>query len=184
MLYGYRAGSCNPRIKEVNVRGRRGLDPDLEAPDPQVVGLYLAASASEPPAPGQKPNAVSTIERRLSAIAWTCAQRGQPLDRADRHIAEVMRGIRRRHGRPPDQKEAVLAEDLMRMVETLDHGLRGLRDCAILLIGFAGGLRRSDISNAWRKPPGTTPAAPRPPPPSAPTPPTGATTPPGAGAGV
>jgi integrase len=127
---------------------RRGLDPDLGSrpPDPQVVGLYLAASASEPPAPGQKPNAVRTIERRLSAIAWTCAQNGQPLDRADRHIAEVMSGIRRRHGRPPDQKEAVFAEDLMRMITTLDHGLRGLRDRAILLIGFAGGLRRSEIT--------------------------------------
>jgi integrase len=89
---------------------------------------------------------VRTIERRLSAIAWNCAQRGQPLDRADRHIAEVMSGIRRRHGRPPDQKEAVFAEDLMRMVATLDHGLRGLRDRAILLIGFAGGLRRSEIT--------------------------------------
>jgi integrase len=123
---------------------RRELEP--LPPDPQVVGLYLAASASEPPAPGKKPNAVRTIERRLSAIAWSCAQRGQPLDRADRHIAEVMSGIRRRHGRPPDQKEAVFAEDLMRMVATLDHGLRGLRDRAILLIGFAGGLRRSEIT--------------------------------------
>jgi integrase len=123
---------------------RRELEP--LPPDPQVVGLYLAASASEPPAPGKKPNAVRTIERRLSAIAWNCAQRGQPLDRADRHIAEVMSGIRRRHGRPPDQKEAVFAEDLMRMVATLDHGLRGLRDRAILLIGFAGGLRRSEIT--------------------------------------
>jgi len=122
---------------------RKGLDP--LPPDPQVVGLYLAASASEPPSPGKKPNAVRTIERRLSAIVWTCAQRGQPLDRADRHIAEVMSGIRRRHGRPPDQKEAVCAEDLMRMIATLDHGLRGLRDRAILLIGFAGGLRRSEI---------------------------------------
>jgi integrase len=123
---------------------RRELEP--LPPAPQVVGLYLAASASEPPAPGQKPNAVRTIERRLSAIVWNCAQRGQPLDRADRHIAEVMSGIRRRHGRPPDQKEAVLAEDLMRMVATLDHDLRGLRDRAILLIGFAGGLRRSEIT--------------------------------------
>jgi hypothetical protein len=52
---------------------------------------------------------VRTIERRLSAIAWNCAQRGRPLDRADRHIAEVMSGIRRRHGRPPNQKEAVFA---------------------------------------------------------------------------
>jgi hypothetical protein len=109
-----------------------------------VVGLYLAASASEPPAGGKKPSAVRTIERRLSAIAWNCAQHGQPLDRADRHIAEVMSGIRRRHARPPDQKEAVLAEDLLRMAATLAHGLRGLRDRAILLIGFAGGLRRSE----------------------------------------
>jgi integrase len=129
---------------------RRELEP--LPPDPQLVGLYLAASASEPPAPGQKPNAVRTIERRLSAIAWTCAQRGQPLDRADRHIAEVMSGIRRRHGRPPEQKEAVLAEDLMRMVATLDHDLRGLRDRAILLIGFAGGLRRSEITDLDCKP--------------------------------
>jgi integrase len=123
---------------------RKELEP--LPPDPQVVGLYLAASASEPPAPGKKPNGVRTIERRLSAIAWNCTQRGQPLDRADRHIAEVMSGIRRRHGRPPDQKEAVFAEDLMRMVATLGHGLRGLRDRAILLIGFAGGLRRSEIT--------------------------------------
>src|SRR5271156_2990748 len=39
---------------------RRGLDP--LPPDPQVVGLYLAASASEPPAPAKKPSAVRTTE--------------------------------------------------------------------------------------------------------------------------
>src|SRR5580692_10200487 len=122
---------------------RKDLDP--LPPDPQVVGLYLAACASETPVAGRKPTSVRTIERRLSAITWRCAQSGQPLDRADRHIAEVMKGIRRQHGRPPDQKEAVLAEDLLRMIETLDRDLRGLRDRAILLIGFAGGLRRSEI---------------------------------------
>ncbi len=88
---------------------------------------------------------VRSIERRLSALAWQFNQRGCPLDRSDRHIAEVMAGIRRKHGRPPDQKEAVLAEDLLAMLATLDHGLRGLRDRAILLVGFAGGLRRSEI---------------------------------------
>jgi integrase len=136
---------------------RRGLDlglndPDLSAlsgalaPDPQVVGLYLAACASATtPVPGRKPVSVRTLERRLSAIAWFYAQRGTPLDRADRHIAEVMKGIRRQHGRPPDHKEAVLAEDLLRMIETLPRDLRGLRDRAILLIGFAGALRRSEI---------------------------------------
>jgi integrase len=131
---------------------RRGLDdPDGGGasgplpPDPHVVGLYLAACASKAPVAGRKPLSVRTLERRLSAIAWFYAQRGIPLDRADRHIMEVMKGIRRQHGRPPDQKEAVLAEDLLRMIATLARDLRGLRDRAILLIGFAGGLRRSEI---------------------------------------
>jgi integrase len=45
------------------------------------------------------------------------------------------------------QKEALLPEDLIAMLETLDRGtLRGLRDRAMLLIGFAGGLRRSEIT--------------------------------------
>jgi len=43
------------------------------------------------------------------------------------------------------QKEAILAEDIRAMVATLPHDLRGLRDRAILLIGFTGGLRRSEI---------------------------------------
>ena len=120
---------------------RHDLDP--LPPDPQTVGLYLAASASD--AAGKKANSVRTIERRLSAIGWHCTQHGQPLDRADRHIVEVMSGIRRRHGKPPDQKEAVLAADLVRMIATLGHDLRDLRDRAILMLGFAGGLRRSEI---------------------------------------
>jgi site-specific recombinase XerC len=49
-------------------------------------------------------------------------------------------------GRPPLQKEAVLPGDLLAMLETVPpDGLRGLRDRAILLLGFAGGLRRSEF---------------------------------------
>jgi integrase len=115
------------------------------SPDPVAVGLYLAALASGAEFAGRIAS-VATIERRLSALSWNFAQRGQPLDRADRHIAGVMAGIRRSHGRPPLQKEAILPEDLIAMLETLDRAdLRGLRDRAILLVGFAGGLRRSEI---------------------------------------
>lgn len=115
-------------------------------PDPEIVGLYITAQASGAARADRKPSSVSTIERRLSALAWNYAQRGQKLDRKDRHIATVMAGIRNTHGRPPVQKEAVLPEDIMAMLETLDRGsLRGLRDRAMLLIGFAGGLRRSEI---------------------------------------
>lgn len=115
--------------------------------DPQVVGLYITALASGTAERGMKANSVSTIERRLSAIGWNCAQRGMPLDRKDRHIATVLAGIRNTHAAPPRQKEAILPEDLIAMLETLDRGsLRGLRDRAMLLIGFAGRLRRSEIT--------------------------------------
>jgi integrase len=113
-------------------------------PDPQILGLYIAACASG--AAGPKPCSVGAIERRLSALMWNFAQRGETFDRKDRHVATVLAGIRRTHGRPPEQKEAILPEDLLAMIATLDLGdLRGLRDRAILLVGFAGGLRRSEI---------------------------------------
>jgi integrase len=112
--------------------------------DPQTVGLYITALASGP-AKGEK-KSVSTIERRLSSLSWNFSQRGLTLDRKDRHIATVMAGIRNKHASPPRQKEAVLPEDLIAMLEALDRGtLRGLRDRAMLLLGFAGGLRRSEI---------------------------------------
>ncbi|RWD49364.1 MAG: site-specific integrase [Mesorhizobium sp.] len=123
---------------------RQGVE--MFPPDPQVVGLYITAQASGKATVDKKPNSVSTIERRLSALTWNYAQRGQPLDRKDRHIATVMAGIRNKHAAPPRQKEAVLPEDLIAMLETLERGsLRGLRDRAMLLLGFAGGLRRSEV---------------------------------------
>ncbi|KWV47964.1 hypothetical protein AS026_12915 [Rhizobium altiplani] len=57
-----------------------------------------------------------------------------------------MAGIRNTHAAPPRQKEAVLPEDLLAMLDTLDRAtLRGLHDRAMLLISFAGGLRRLEI---------------------------------------
>jgi integrase len=121
---------------------RHGLAPS--PPDPQTVGLYLAACADES-SRGARPTSVATLERRLSGICWHYRQLGAPLDSKDRHIATVLAGIRRRHGRPPQQKEAIFADELLRMLAVLDMDLRGLRDRAILALGFAGGLRRSEI---------------------------------------
>jgi integrase len=119
----------------------RGAEPLPCAP--QLIGLYIADLAA--PGGGAPPLSVSSIERRLSGLAWGYAQRGERFDRKDRHIATVLAGIRRKHARPPVQKEAILPEDLRDMLATLPHDQRGLRDRAILLIGFAGGLRRSEI---------------------------------------
>jgi site-specific recombinase XerD len=122
-------------------------------PNPEIVGLYITACASGSTSGSPsgtrsgKPNSVSTIERRLAAISWKLSQRGIALDRKDRAIATVMAGIRNTHATPPRQKEALLPEDLIAMLETLYRGtLRGLRERAMLLIGFAGGLRRSEIT--------------------------------------
>ncbi|ESZ03159.1 tyrosine-type recombinase/integrase [Mesorhizobium sp. M0923] len=126
---------------------REGFDPT--PPSSQVIGLYIGACASGTaagdPKRGLPSLSVATIERRLSGLAWNFTQRGVPMDRADRHIATVLAGIRRKHAKPPRQKEAVLGDDIKAMVNTLGHDLRGLRDRAILLLGFAGGLRRSEI---------------------------------------
>ncbi|SEK10501.1 Tyrosine recombinase XerC [Marinovum algicola] len=91
------------------------------------------------------PLTVSTIDRRLSGLAWNYAQKGFTLDRKNRHIATVLAGIKRKHARPPAQKEAIMAEDILAMFATLPYDLHGLRDRAILLLGYAGGLRRSEI---------------------------------------
>ena len=112
-------------------------------PSSEMIGLYLADLAA--PTNGSPTLSVSTIERRLSGLAWNYAQRGFTLDRKNRHIASVLAGIKRKHARPPVQKEAIQAEDILAMVATLSYDLRGLRDRAILLLGYAGGLRRSEI---------------------------------------
>jgi len=127
-------------------RARRGLDARPLA-DPECVGLYLAAMASGAAGAGGRPRTVATIERRMSALSWNFAQRALPFDRKDRHVATVLAGIRRTHGRPPVQKEALLPEHIVAMLDLLPpSNLRNIRDRAILLLGFAGGLRRSEVA--------------------------------------
>ena len=75
----------------------KGTDP--LPPSNEMIGLYLADLAA---GSGSSPGlSVSTIERRLSGLAWNYAQRGFSLDRKDRHIATVLAGIKRQHARPP-----------------------------------------------------------------------------------
>ena len=133
-------------------RARQGLDLKPLA-DPECVGLYLAALASGAKGAGGRPRTVGTIERRLSALVWNFAQRALPFDRKDRHVATVLAGVRRTHGRPPVQKEALLPEHVVAMLDALPpSNLRNIRDRAILLLGFAGGLRRSEVAGLVMSP--------------------------------
>lgn len=119
----------------------RGADP--LPPSGALIGRYIADLAAPQ---GKAPAlSVASIERRLSGLAWGYAQRGLRLDRADGVIAARLADLRREQHRPPARKQAIRPEDIRAMIATLPHDLRGLRDRAILLIGFAGGLRRSEI---------------------------------------
>ncbi|TNF19641.1 MAG: integrase [Rhodobacteraceae bacterium] len=109
-------------------------------PRPDLIARYLAALAAPP-----RPLSRATIERRLSGLAWNLAQRGLPLDRGAPEIAATLHEIRRALDRPPARKEAITDAEVRAMAGTLAYDLRGLRDRAILLIGHAAGLRRSEI---------------------------------------
>ena len=63
-------------------------------PPSEMIGLYLADLAA--PTNGSPALSVSTIERRLSGLAWNYTQRGFTLDRKNRHIATVLRCRKKR----------------------------------------------------------------------------------------
>jgi site-specific recombinase XerD len=106
---------------------------------PAVVAVYLAALAER----GRK---ASTIERALAGIAWAQRARGHEWWKGHPSIAAVMTGIRRRHGVAPAQKAPVVDDELAALVATLDESLAGLRDRALLTLGWFGAFRRSELA--------------------------------------
>ena len=105
--------------------------------EPETVGAYLAA-----PGLGY---ALPTLRRRVAAIARAHRMAKQPLDTRHPAIRENLRGIARTHGEPPRRSAALATEDIKRLIATCGTDLAGLRDRALLLLGFAGALRRSDL---------------------------------------
>ena len=63
----------------------------------------------------------------------------------DINIRTLMAGIRRSKGTAQDGKKPVLTADIRSMIAALPDGLLGIRDRALLLAGFAGAFRRSEL---------------------------------------
>lgn len=105
---------------------------------PSTVGLYLAHLAEE----GRK---VSTIERALAAIGGEQRAHGFAWAKAHPAIRGVMAGIRRKVGIAPLRKAPVMGDQLARLVGTLGVDHAGLRDRALLTLGWFGAFRRSEI---------------------------------------
>jgi integrase len=89
---------------------------------------------------------IATLARRLAAIsAWHEALGARnPVGSA--LIRATLRGIRRKHGVAQLQAKPLLRADLFALLETMGGALKDDRDRAILLIGFAGGFRRSELT--------------------------------------
>lgn len=108
--------------------------------EPTTVALYIADLASY--------RAAGTITRRLTSITKAHQASGYETPSTTRHLAvsETLKGIRRTIGTAQHCKAPLLTKDLRRMVVILPAGLMGLRGRALLLVGFAGGFRRSELA--------------------------------------
>lgn len=109
--------------------------PELRA---ESVALYLAARADQGAS-------VATLAQALAALSESFAAAGEPSPRAATVVRETWAGIRRTLGVAPRQAAPVLPEHLRAMVPALPPTLAGLRDRAVLLLGFAGAFRRSEL---------------------------------------
>ena len=88
---------------------------------------------------------VSTISRALASISEGHKAAGTDSPRSSMVVRKTLQAIRRRLGVAPAQKAPLLAEQLRTMVLGLRSDLQGLRDRALLLVGFAGAFRRSEL---------------------------------------
>jgi site-specific recombinase XerD len=88
----------------------------------------------------------ATIRRRLASISVAHQVAGFDSPTADAGVRAVWAGIRRRHGVAPRKVQAVRTQVIARLVGPIDTFDRvGTRDRAMILLGFAGALRRSEL---------------------------------------
>jgi integrase len=108
---------------------------------PETVALYIADRAST--------LASGTITRRLTSITKAHQAAGFTNSPATtRHfvVGETLKGVRRTIGTAQHGKDPLLSADIRWIVAARREGLIGLRDSAIVLVGFAGGFRRSELA--------------------------------------
>lgn len=105
---------------------------------PQTVANYLTENVEN----GMK---VSTLTRRISSISQAHQAANIESPTHSIIVRSVMAGIRRSKGTAQQGKTPVLTSDIRVMVDTLPNNLLGIRDRALLLLGFAGAYRRSEL---------------------------------------
>jgi site-specific recombinase XerD len=104
---------------------------------PEAIAAYIAECAGR--------LKVGSIQRRLNAIAEAHKAAGLESPTHNAMVRNTMKGIRRTKGTAPAQKTAALTPDIRTMVDLTGGGAIGTRDRALILLGFAGAFRRSEL---------------------------------------
>ncbi|MAZ17628.1 MAG: integrase [Ahrensia sp.] len=88
---------------------------------------------------------IATLKRRLSSISQAHLSAGHKSPTADPLVRRTMQGIRRIHGKPQKQAKPLAVTEIATIVRAIPRDLTGQRDRALILLGFAGALRRSEL---------------------------------------
>lgn len=104
---------------------------------PEAVAEYLASLAET--------HAAATISRRLASLAKAHRALGADDPTKAEIVKSTVRGIRRKIGTAQREAKPVLREDLFSMLERMGTSTKDARDKALLLLGFAGAFRRSEL---------------------------------------
>ena len=105
---------------------------------PGTITFYIVECANQ----GLK---TSTIDRYLVSISQAHKMNDYESPTKDRLVRETLKGIKNKVGTAPRQKRALTVSQLREMVSLMPRTPCGYRDAALLLVGFAGGFRRSEL---------------------------------------
>jgi len=135
-LLGASTTSSTRRAYESDLRHFIGWGGALPSSSLEIA-RYLAAYARH--------LSMATLSRRLVAIGQAHAIRGLVNPTKTDLVRRTLRGVRRTYGAPQRRAAALTRENLLAVASHLGDSLRDVRDRALLLVGFAGAFRRSDL---------------------------------------
>ncbi len=111
--------------------------------EPKIISIYLTNLS--------KTSKYSTLKRRIASISVIHKIKGHYLDTKHPIIIENLLGIKRLKGSRQLAKKPLLINDLKLIIKAIDEikekEFKKLRDKALILIGFSGGFRRSELVN-------------------------------------
>ena len=104
---------------------------------PKIIAIYITHLS--------KSFKFSTLKRRIASISVIHKLKGHYLDTKHPIIMENLHGIKRTLGSRQKAKKPILINDLKLIIKAIDQ--EKIRDKALILVGFAGGFRRSELVN-------------------------------------